>query len=319
MNKLITVIVPVYNVEKYLCSCIDSILEQLYEKFELILINDGSTDRSGNICDQYALKDHRIKVIHQKNNGLSAARNTGIFHAMGEYVTFIDSDDCVAPNYLSLMWKAVQNEKSDLVICSFLKISEAESPEKMPKKKSTQVLTKEKAIEKMLLADGFDVNSWGKLYKKTLFQGISYPEGKLYEDLGTTYKLIDQCQKPVYVPQKLYYYRMRKESIMDNRKFDENVMQAVAFNKEIVRFVKKKYPNIYEAAVYRFFCSNRRALHMAILTRGYWREKKEVIVNLAGCRKIVLKKEKETLKNKSVVFFATGFAWILGKGRIQPL
>lgn len=319
MSTLISIIVPVYNVKAYLNQCVNSLLKQTYQEFEVILVDDGSTDGSSQICEQYVGMDVRIQVIHQENQGPAVARNTGIEIAKGDYLMFVDADDYISEDCLLMMMKTAEEYRSDFVASQFVTVKNFHMPVVVKNNRKPQILTPEQAIETMLLADKFDVSPWAKLYRAELFREIRYPEGKIYEDLGTTYKILAKCQRPVYLPEILYYYRLRKNSIMDNHVFDSSVMQAIAFNKEIIGFVKERYPNIYPAAVYRFFCSNRRALHMAISTRGYKEEKRQMISNLASCRRIVYGKEKESIKNKAIVWVAGILHWILEKEQAEQL
>lgn len=319
MSTLISIIVPVYNVKAYLNQCVNSLLKQTYQEFEVILVDDGSTDGSRQICEQYVGMDVRIQVIHQENQGPAVARNTGIEIAKGDYLMFVDADDYISEDCLLMMMKTAEEYRSDFVASQFVTVKNFHMPVVVKNNRKPQILTPEQAIETMLLADKFDVSPWAKLYRAELFREIRYPEGKIYEDLGTTYKILAKCNKPVYLPEVLYYYRLRKNSIMDNHVFDDSVMQAIAFNKEIIVFVKERYPNIYPAAVYRFFCSNRRAFHMAISTRGYKEEKRQMISNLASCCRIVYGKEKESIKNKAIVWVAGILHWILEKERAEQL
>ena len=209
----ISVIVPVYKVEKYLEKCVDSILAQTFADFELILIDDGSPDNCGKMCDEYALKDKRVKVVHKENGGLSDARNKGIEIAKGEYLSFIDSDDYIAPNFLEKLYTLAKNFGADISICDFLVIEEDKDATFIDLDKDV-IMDKDSALLKMIFNREFSVNAWNKLYKRELFDDIKYPKGKLYEDLAVIYKLIDRTKKTVYTPSKLYAYVQRKSSIM---------------------------------------------------------------------------------------------------------
>lgn len=217
-NPLVSVIVPVYNVEKYLRQCLDSILGQTYKNLEVIIVDDGSTDSSADIIKEYKKKDNRIVTISQKNQGLSAARNVGIKKANGDYIMFVDSDDWIAPDIVEYL----RPGRADVSICSHYESSEGKnvSFNKSFKRKS---MNPKMALTAMLKEHGFMVSAWGKLYKKDLFEDVFFPVGKLHEDLGTTYKLILASKKVVFLPEPKYYYRQRKDSIIhefDDRKFD---------------------------------------------------------------------------------------------------
>lgn len=319
MEELISIVIPVYKVEEYLDRCIDSILNQTYTKYELILVDDGSPDRSGEICDQYADRDQRITVIHQKNQGPSAARNNGIERAKGKYLMFVDADDYITPDCLQCMWKTAGEFEADFIAGDFMAIKESCIPKEIDADGEAEVLTPEQAIETMLLADKFDVSPWAKLYRAELFHGIRYPEGKIFEDLATTYKLIARSKRPVYLPKKLYYYFLREGSIMHERKFERKNMQGIEFNKEILKFVKASYPDIYPAAVYRFYCSNRRALHAALSSKGFRTEKKEMIQNIARCRSRLLKMKHKSMKDIGIVLCASGLNCLINKRGARQL
>jgi len=215
MNSLISVIVPIYNVEPYLSRCVDSILDQTYTNLEIILVNDGSPDNCGKICNEYALADPRIKVIHKENGGLSDARNVALDEMNGEYVTFIDSDDFVEPNYVEILYNLARKYNVQLSISNFLHYYEEKGAEKAnPQRIENSTLSSEKAVETMFYQDKFETSAWGKLYKKELFgNDIRYPKGLLYEDLPTTYKLILRAKEIAYTNQHTYYYRIRNDSI----------------------------------------------------------------------------------------------------------
>lgn len=213
MGHLISVIVPIYNVESYLAICIDSIIKQTYQNFEVILVDDGSTDKSGEICDEYSLKDERIKVIHKVNGGLSSARNTGIEEADGSLFAFIDSDDYIEPVFLETLYHRLMEKDADICECSFFRLKHNKLiPERFF---HSETLDNETAVRR-LFASPYEsfVVTWNKLYKRSLFEKIRFPEGKLQEDEFTTYKLIYQSRKIAYVNQYLYIYRIRENSIM---------------------------------------------------------------------------------------------------------
>lgn len=233
----ISVIVPVYNVEKYLKECIESILSQTYKDFELILVDDGSTDSSGKICDYYMGKDDRIKVLHKKNGGLSSARNAGINIAVGEYVSFVDSDDYILEDFLKKLYEKSKCSRADICECTFYYLKGRKLIQS--RKFDVKELIKTEAIER-LFAPPYQsfVNTWNKLYKRALFQEILFPEGKLHEDEFTTYKLLYEANKVAYLNECLYVYRIRNNSIT-TAKFSTkraDVLQSVG--------EKRKYFNL---------------------------------------------------------------------------
>lgn len=218
MIPLISVIVPIYNVELYLPKCIDSIINQTYTKLEIILVNDGSPDNCGKICDEYAVNDLRIKVIHKDNGGLSDARNVAIDVAKGEYLTFIDSDDFVSVDYVETLYNLVKKYNVKLSVSQFLPIYENESITPHHNDESQEfILSSYDAIETMFYQKLFETSAWGKLYHRSLWEdSIRYPIGVLCEDLATTYKLIFNADSVAVTTYKTYYYLIRDSSIMGN-------------------------------------------------------------------------------------------------------
>ena len=215
---MISVIVPVYKVEKYLPQCIESIQKQTYKELEIILVDDGSPDRSPQICDLYAQGDSRIKVIHQDNKGLSGARNAGLEIATGEYIGFVDSDDYIKENMYEVLYRALNSEKADMAICSYEKVSEeGERLENISPIKN-DVLGGYDILKKLTESKGwYYVTMWNRLYKKELFSQIRLPEGKNHEDEAVAHKIYLAAEKVVTIGEALYCYRNAENSIMSNR------------------------------------------------------------------------------------------------------
>ncbi len=206
----ISVIVPIYKVEAYLRRCVDSILAQTFTDFELFLVDDGSPDRCGDICEEYAKIDSRIRVIHKENGGLSDARNAALDVATGEYITFIDSDDWVAPNHLESMLTALQKHDADMAICNFPKVYEDGHEEPMYCPSNTvRLLNGENIFDTIL-----QPVAWNKLYKASIFRTLRYPVGKLYEDVFIYHDVLAQVNRAVYTGQGTYFYFLRQGSIM---------------------------------------------------------------------------------------------------------
>lgn len=216
-KPLLSIIVPVYDVERYLLKCIDSILAQTFTDFELILVEDGSPDNCPALCDAAAAKDARIRVIHQKNGGLSAARNAGLDAARGEWIGFVDSDDYIALEMYEALYKAVQSTGADLALCDYAEVDEtgALCPP-MHISLAEQVFTGRELLKNA--TDSMIQPAWNKLYRRAVFAQLRYPEGKLNEDLFLIPKICLQIQKAVVVPKALYYYVQRGSSIMNGSK-----------------------------------------------------------------------------------------------------
>ena len=204
MDDLISVIVPVYNVEAYIRECIESLLCQTYRKFELIIVDDGSTDSCGLICDEYKKNDNRVTVIHKKNGGLSDARNTGLDIMNGSYVTFVDSDDVVSNIYLEELYKASVQYNADIVQCGMIRDIKGLND---TIQNSPQILHNSEILKSYLRFQGPKVMACGKLYKKGLFNELRFPCGIVDEDDFTTYVTMYQANTYVGIGQNLYFYR----------------------------------------------------------------------------------------------------------------
>ncbi len=216
----ISVIVPVYKVEQYLPACVESILAQSFSDLELILVDDGSPDNCGALCDAYAARDPRIRVIHQPNGGLSAARNSGMEIAQGKYMTFIDSDDYVAPDYLELLYRNVEQSGAELAVCRTRVFEDGQNPAAAPSaaEADSKVLTGREAV--ILLYRGDDavpVNAWGKLYRRELIADLRFPVGKLHEDQAFVPVACWRAKAVAAVNARAYYYRDRPESITSKK------------------------------------------------------------------------------------------------------
>ena len=247
---LISIIVPIYNVEKYLEKCIESILHQTYEKFELILVDDGSPDSCGKICDDYSKNDRRIKVIHKKNGGLSDARNAGIEIAKGEYIGFIDSDDYISPDMYKELLDGCLKNQADIAMCGRYIVSEGY--EVLKEEFIIDGLEKyssKTAIGKLLLWDSCDSAAWDKLYKKSLFEGIQYPIGVMSEDYDVTSRLFAKANRIIHVGKALYYYVQRNGSITKQR-FNRNRFETIYQVYNLASFVNSSYPELKDNARY---------------------------------------------------------------------
>lgn len=241
----ISVIVPVYKVEQYLNRCVDSILNQTYKDFELILVDDGSPDNSPKICDEYAIKNSRVHVIHKENGGLSDARNFGIDYALttdSEWITFIDSDDWVHCQYLEILYNSVIENNVLISSCGFQKVNTFVDDEKI---NLLNIELKKDTAENLL----FDINkyelfnfsvAWGRLYKKELWKDIRFPFGRFHEDEFTTYKLLFAVDNVVCVLKELYYYYTNPNGIMESQLTIKRVKDILDSRQEKVEYVFKK-------------------------------------------------------------------------------
>ena len=262
---LISVIVPVYKVEKYLHKCVDSILAQTYTNLEIILVDDGSPDNCGKICDEYAAKDSRIKVIHQQNGGLSAARNAGLDIATGNYLAFIDSDDYIDNNYIECMAKRLCD--GNLVSCVL--IDENEKGEIIGKKEpSDGCFSPTEALSEMCYERILGTSACGKLIANDIAQNNRFPEGKLYEDMFTVYKWFAYSEKAITVSATSYHYVHRFGSISNNKwnYKTTDLMEAAGL---MLDYISCNYPECYKDAVYRYFFSAHDFLTKAEKSKDY--------------------------------------------------
>lgn len=244
MNK-ISIIVPFYNVEKYASKCIESIINQTYKNLEIILVDDGSKDNCGKICDEFAKKDKRIKVIHKTNGGLSDARNAGIKEATGNYIGFVDSDDYIESDMYEYLLNLLEKNNADISICGVGEVYEDFEEESIKTKEDVIIYDNKEALKELLLDKKIRSHAWDKLYKKELFNNIFYPKGRKMEDVGTTYKLFNKANRIVYGEKIKYHYLQRKNSIMG--KNDTN-MWIDYYELSTTRYeeIKKIYPDLIE-------------------------------------------------------------------------
>lgn len=210
----VSVIVPVYNVEEYLRACLDSVLGQTYDDLDVIVVDDGSTDGSGRICDQYAQSDRRIRVIHQQNRGLSAARNTGMRAARGEYLTFVDSDDWLSREFVASLVTAILEHRADLAVAGFERAVSQEweapvaDPEWVP-------LSRDDALRQLVAGRSVQLAvAWGKLYVRDTLAGTEFPVGRFHEDEFVAHRVLGRTARVIVTDQVLYHYRIRGGSIM---------------------------------------------------------------------------------------------------------
>jgi len=232
-DSLVSVIVPIYNTEKYLDECIDNIVRQTYKNLQIILVNDGSTDSSGKRCDEWKEQDERILVIHQKNKGLSAARNIGIDRSRGEWLVFIDSDDVVGSNYVLCLYELVQKYNVLIAQCERGDLQQRTE-------QSEKITDKVMKSNEFLISFQYQTTAWGKIYKKELFEKERYPVGKIHEDMAVTYKLVYAAQKIAVTNEILYFVRKRAGSITGKKKFYKERLDVLQFYKEQIEFYKEK-------------------------------------------------------------------------------
>lgn len=215
-NPEVSIIVPVFNVESYLPRCVDSIINQDFSSYEVLLIDDGSTDSSGQIAEAYSQWHDRVECFHKANGGLSDARNFGIDLARGRYYAFIDSDDFISPCYISAMHSVAIRHDADIVVCGYKSVTEEEPLALKTDPSTSEIKTGDEALKSIFVNRSIiDVVAWNKLYKAELFsKGVRYPVGKINEDVWTTYKLYSLSNRVAYIDDALYGYYQRNGSII---------------------------------------------------------------------------------------------------------
>ncbi|OFN97223.1 glycosyl transferase [Streptococcus sp. HMSC074B11] len=257
MEDLVSIVVPVYNVENYLKKSIESILNQTYKNIEILLVDDGSTDSSGQICDSFSKVDPRIRVFHKANGGLSDARNFGIKQMEGRYVAFIDSDDYISKDYVWKLYSSIKNNDSEVSICSFSLVDE--KGEKIKDElldSGEECLSGKQILEKVLTADGYRyVVAWNKLYRSTLFEKFQFKIGKLYEDEFLNYPLFWECQKVSIVEEPLYLYVQREGSIVQSNMTLEKIKMKDEMHTSRIEFYSDKGHSFLHEKACQQYCN----------------------------------------------------------------
>ena len=248
-KPLISIIIPVYNAEKYLVKCLDSVVNQTYRNLEIILVDDGSTDKSPEICEEYAKKDNRIKLLHKENGGVSSARNAGLSMISGEYIAWVDSDDYVAPDYIEYMYILLSEYNADISRCKYIWAlpNNINLTNQSLKIREPRVIDNKKDIMNIFISFSLQniitTTFWGKLFKKDLFKNITI-EGNPFDDATTTYKVIAKSNKYVIGEQKKYYYNRFSETSISH-KFNINMLGRINARIKQKVFLRNNFPELY--------------------------------------------------------------------------
>lgn len=249
MSDKISVVIPVYNVEEYLERCIESVVNQTYKNLEIILVDDGSPDNCPAMCDEWAEKDSRIKVIHKQNGGLSDARNAGIEYTINssdsEWITFIDSDDWVHEKYIEALYNAVSDNNCNVSVCSYA-VTDGTTPDVNENKLSAELFLPENFYLEAVTNANI---AWGKLYKAVLFEEVRYPFGKIHEDVFTTYKLLFPQKTIAFISEPLYFYFRNDKSITKEEWSPKKIDAVDAFSQQVKFFKANNFQNAYILAL----------------------------------------------------------------------
>ena len=245
---LVSIIIPVFNVRPYLVEALDSVLAQTYTNLEIIIIDDGSTDGSGKICDDYVEKDARVRVIHQENKGLSTARNVGLDRMTGEFVVFLDPDDAYHPDYVKVMMDAMLRENADIVQCGYT-IHKTTRKMRQTERSRTRAQVKPGMYDRAntlraLADDNIETAVWDKIYRRELWREIRFPDGYVYEGTDTTYRIIDLCSSFYVLDQRLYLHRNRPGSITNTHTW-KNLSDGLLANSHFTAFIEAHTPEIF--------------------------------------------------------------------------
>lgn len=298
--ELVSVVVPVYGVEKYLDKCVRSLMNQTYRKLEIILVDDGSPDRCGELCEAFAREDSRIKVIHKENGGLSDARNAGAKYASGKYLIFVDSDDYVDQSLIEKSVYMAEKHRADMVVFDY-SVVEGDSVEirtnhNVP---GDRALTLKEMPEMLLMAPA----AWCRLFNREFFvkAGHLFPYGRYYEDLGTTPKFLLDAERIVYLKESLYYYIIRSGSIMKSYDYERNYKDKVWVLNDILRFFKSRneYPRY------------KKELEYLVFANGYFEPSREIV--LQGGKNPYLKKFRDYMYQEFPEFHRNEYVRRLSK------
>lgn len=277
MIIMISVIVPIYKVEKELDRCIKSLVNQTYSDLEIILVDDGSPDNCPKICDQWAKKDSRINVIHKKNGGLSDARNAGYMAAKGSYISFIDSDDWIHYDFFKIMMNEMNKNDVDIVECDVIKTS-SYMEDSVSNSVSMQIYDSQKALELLINDNTFHQHVWNKLYKKDVIGNILFAVGKLNEDEFWTYQIFGASKKISKIDVPMYYYYQRETSIM-GQNYSLRRLDALEAKFERQLYMSNHYPSLFKLAITNFYetCIYQGQMSLLYLNDKDLKESKRII------------------------------------------
>ena len=265
-KPLISIIVPIYGVEAYLDKCVTSLIHQTYHHLEIILVDDGSPDNCPQLCDDWAKKDGRIKVIHKKNGGLSDARNAGMAVATGEWIAFIDSDDWIENDAFEKMYLRSQADESDVVSCGVKWVNEDDSVINEVTVSQEEVLDTKSAMREIIVDGKLKQHVWNKLYKRSLIADIPFEKGKYHEDVFWSYQVFGRAKKVSLMTESFYHYIQRSDSIM-GESYSPKRLDALDAAYLRCEYVKENFPDLYEQALLSYINSCMYHLQCALLAK----------------------------------------------------
>lgn len=307
-NELISIIVPVYNVAEYVGICIKSLVSQTYKKIEIFLVDDGSTDASGEICKEWAKRDARITYLYKENGGAASARNAALDRCCGQYIAFVDSDDYIDNNYIEVLHSAIVENGADISICGW-KNETGSTAAKSDTVKGNIVYSKTEAMNKLLYQEEFDTAMWAKLYKAQLFAEIRFPEGNIYEDIAIIYKVFDLVEQVVYTSYEGYHYLLR-ETGTTLKKFSVKKMDLIDVVEEMEEYILERCPEVQSAMRSKFVRANFHIYLQIPRTKEFLTERKRIEKNINKYRKNILS-DKRTRRGTKIALLLSGISYSL--------
>ena len=311
----ISIVVPVFNVEPYLSACIESIFMQTYRNLEVIFVDDGSTDRSADILEDCAEKDPRVHIIHQNHQGPSGARNHGLDQCNGEYITFVDADDLLDNEYVEYLYCLAKRHGTKMSICKHRVVFGHRVKDYGSDGQET-VLRAEDCIERMLYDDGIDTSAWAKLYHRSILEDIRFPEGKLFEDISTTYRLMLKSETIAIGNMSKYSYLMQIDSIV-NSPFSMKKLDLLEMTDRMADDLVKKIPSLENAVLRRQVYARFSTLNQMIRVKDVKRERNQLISFIHKNAPRILRDEKAPRRDKiAIILLLIGYpvyciAWMI--------
>lgn len=288
---VISIIIPIYNAKLYLAHCIDSILQQTFCDYEVLLIDDGSTDGSSKICDEYALIDTRVKVIHKENGGSASARNVGLMNVSGEYIVFVDADDCLHKEYLRLLYEKICSSGADIVQCNYCIVEDYSKLDTTQEEHSENIYSNIEFLDKF--CDSKDylkiVVLWNKIYKKALFEDLFFPEGKGVDDDYLICQILYRAKKIITISDTLYYYYMSPGSQMRSAPSLKRLDGIDAVKSQLAFLEEVNEMHLYNKLLYRYY---------AVVIDGYY----YALKHFPNEKELIRELKKERKKSRKVYF-----------------
>lgn len=302
-EPLVSVIIPVYNVEDYLERCVESVIKQRYSNLEILLVDDGSTDNSGKLCDKLAENDNRIRVIHKANGGLSDARNVALNVMQGEWVTFVDSDDWVSKEYVDCMLSMALKNKAQIAVALYTNVTGMDDIKINQREEKTKTFNNKEGIKALLYQKYFTTSAPCKMYNATLWDKIRFPKGRLYEDVNTIYNIFKSAEKTIFKNEIIYFYFQRQDSIV-RKSFSIQKMDYVKNSREILEDIKKIYPELKNGAISRLVWAQIHVLVQMDNFKIYSEEYDELWSDIKRFRLRLLFNSQVRMQNKLVLILS---------------